>query len=54
MLKPRAENKPATLDSAPDSFSNCNEIICLIIFYTKCSPSSLTDAISSRPANNIS
>jgi hypothetical protein len=27
MLKPRAENKPATLDSAPDSFSNCNEII---------------------------
>jgi S-adenosylhomocysteine hydrolase len=54
MLKPRAENKPATLDSAPDSFSNCSEIICLMVFYTKCNPSSLVDAISSRPASNIS
>ena len=31
ILKLLAENNPATLDSAPDSFSKSTEIICLIL-----------------------
>jgi len=31
ILNPRAENSPETLESAPDSFSNCIEIMCLIL-----------------------